>query len=60
MGAAKTTMPLLGVDVGPPRLPNGALSDAQTRQLRGELEDLGFFDWIQKAAGGENPWGDAT
>lgn len=47
MGAAKATMAMLGVDVGPARLPNGSLDAAQTRALRGELEILGFFDWLK-------------
>lgn len=47
MGAAKATMKMLGVDVGPARLPNGSLSAEQAIVLRGELERLGFFDWIR-------------
>ncbi|MBM3841082.1 MAG: N-acetylneuraminate lyase [Verrucomicrobia bacterium] len=47
MGAAKATMALLGVDVGPARLPNASLTAAQTKTLRDELETLGFFDWIR-------------
>jgi N-acetylneuraminate lyase len=47
MGAAKATMTLLGVDVGPARLPNASLAPDAIRQLRRELENLGFFDWIQ-------------
>lgn len=47
MGAAKATMAMLGVDVGPARLPNGSLTTEQTRTLRSELEALGFFDWIR-------------
>jgi N-acetylneuraminate lyase len=46
MGAAKATMAMLGVEVGPPRLPNLALDPAQTSELRRALEALGFFDWI--------------
>jgi N-acetylneuraminate lyase len=46
MGAAKAAMAMLGVDVGPARLPNGSLTAEQTRTLRTELETLGFFDWI--------------
>jgi N-acetylneuraminate lyase len=46
MGAAKATMAMLGVDVGPARLPNGTLPSAQRDQLRQELETLGFFQWI--------------
>lgn len=44
MGAAKAVMGMLGVDVGPPRLPNTALEPAQADTLRRELEALGFFD----------------
>ena len=47
MGAAKATMGMLGVDVGPARLPNGSLNTEQTRTLREELEALGFFGWLQ-------------
>ena len=47
MGAAKATMQMLGVDVGPARLPNASLDAAQTAKLRGELEVLGYFDWIR-------------
>jgi N-acetylneuraminate lyase len=46
MAAAKATMALLGVEVGPPRLPHLALEAVQSAQLRRELETLGFFDWI--------------
>jgi N-acetylneuraminate lyase len=46
MGAAKATMEMLGVDVGPARLPNGTLSAEQKAKLCGELEALGFFDWV--------------
>jgi len=47
MGAAKATMQMLGVDVGPARLPNPSLDATQTAQLRRELEVMGFFDWIR-------------
>jgi N-acetylneuraminate lyase len=46
MGAAKAVMRMLGVDVGPARLPNGSLSAAQMDELRRDLEALGFFGWI--------------
>lgn len=46
MGTAKATMKMLGVDVGPARLPNTTLSEIQTVQLHGELTELGFFEWI--------------
>jgi N-acetylneuraminate lyase len=47
LGAAKATMQMLGVEVGPARLPNGSLDAWQTHTLRGELQTLGFFDWIR-------------
>ena len=47
MGAAKAVMKMLGVDVGPARLPNGNPSAEQVAALRSELEKLGFFDWIR-------------
>jgi len=47
MGAAKAVMTMLGVDVGPARLPNPSLSAAQAGELRVRLESLGFFDWIR-------------
>ena len=50
MGAAKATMQMLGVDVGPARLPNGSLTPDEARQLRHDLEQLGFFDWIGTTA----------
>ncbi len=46
MGASKAVMAMLGVDVGPARLPHARLSADQAAQLRGDLEALGFFDWI--------------
>jgi N-acetylneuraminate lyase len=47
MGGAKAVMEMLGVPVGPARLPNTSLDAAQKAQLRGELETLGFFDWVR-------------
>lgn len=46
MGAAKAVMGMLDVPVGPPRLPNGSLTTEQSRQLRSQLDSLGFFDWL--------------
>jgi dihydrodipicolinate synthase/N-acetylneuraminate lyase len=37
MGAAKAVMKMLGVDVGPARLPNATLSAAQVGTLEGQL-----------------------
>lgn len=48
MGAAKAVMGFLGVEVGPPRLPNVALDQEQMKRLRMALDGLGFFEWIQK------------
>src|SRR6185503_12238419 len=47
MGAAKAVMGMLGVDVGPARLPNGSLTLEQIAQLRRDLEAIGFFEWIK-------------
>jgi len=49
LGAAKALMRMLGVDVGPVRLPNTNPTADQIVRLREELEELGFFDWIQPA-----------
>lgn len=46
LGAAKAVMAMLGVDVGPARLPNASLNSRESSLLRQELEVLGFFDWI--------------
>jgi N-acetylneuraminate lyase len=54
MGAAKALMGMLGVDVGPARLPQGNPAAEQVSRLRGELERLGFFDWIRPVSGPSN------
>ncbi len=46
--AAKFVMGLLGVPLGPARLPLMNLTEDNQKQLRTELDDLGFFDWISK------------
>ncbi len=46
MGASKAVMKMLGVDVGPARLPNTSLAADQVAKLRRELEQLGFFEWV--------------
>ena len=43
MGAAKATMEYLGIPVGPPRLPNGSLSDDQKQSLYQRLSELGHY-----------------
>lgn len=47
MGAAKSVMKMLGVDVGPARLPHTPLDTAQEKALQADLEQMGFFDWIK-------------
>jgi N-acetylneuraminate lyase len=44
MAASKAVMGMLGIDVGPPRLPHEKLSAKRTEDLRSRLERLGFFD----------------
>jgi N-acetylneuraminate lyase len=51
MASAKATMTLLGVDVGPPRLPNKTLTPDEVRELRRDLEQTGFFEWIERDRG---------
>lgn len=46
MGATKSVMEMLGVPVGPARLPNINLAAEQKTELRRQLEQLGFFEWI--------------
>jgi N-acetylneuraminate lyase len=46
LGAAKALMEILGVPVGPARLPNTNPTAQQIAGLRGKLEDMGFFEWI--------------
>ncbi len=48
MGATKAVMAMLGVDVGPARLPIASLTAEQAGKLRGDLEKLGFFEWIRR------------
>lgn len=45
-GATKAVMKMVGIEVGPARLPNSNVSAEQTVALRKELEALGFFDWV--------------
>ncbi len=46
MAAAKAVMGMLGVEVGPARLPHNALGAAEKDRLRKELEGMGFFEWV--------------
>jgi N-acetylneuraminate lyase len=47
MGAAKAVMGMLGVELGPARLPSGTPTPTEVKKLRGDLERLGFFDWLK-------------
>ncbi len=47
MGAAKETMQMLGVDVGPPRLPNHRLTSTQVGELRKQLDSIDFFNMVK-------------
>src|SRR6266540_2896583 len=47
MAAAKAVMGLLGVPVGPARLPETNLTAGQHEELRRELERMGFFQWVR-------------
>ena len=43
MGAAKSVMKILGVDVGPARLPHTNLDAAQEKALEADLDSMGFL-----------------
>ncbi|MBI5385246.1 MAG: dihydrodipicolinate synthase family protein [Verrucomicrobia bacterium] len=47
MGAAKAVMKMVGVEVGPARLPNSNPSAEQVKELRAKLDAMGFFDWVR-------------
>lgn len=47
LGAVKEIMRLLGFDLGNPRPPLLALTDAQRGRLREMLEEIGFFSWAR-------------
>lgn len=47
MAAAKSLMKMLGVDVGPARLPHANLGPSQVAELRSKLEEMSYFDWIR-------------
>ena len=46
IASTKAVMSMLGVDVGPARLPHPQLSREQIGALQSELTAVGFFDWI--------------
>jgi N-acetylneuraminate lyase len=47
MGAAKAVMSMLGVDVGPARLPHSNPDANMVNALRHDLEQMDFFDFIR-------------
>jgi N-acetylneuraminate lyase len=47
MAAAKAVMGMLGVPVGPARLPHASLDAATVSRLRDRLDAIGFFGWLQ-------------
>jgi len=47
MAAAKAVMEMLGVPVGPPRLPHAPLHVADRAALRAALDRLGAFAWLE-------------
>jgi N-acetylneuraminate lyase len=47
MGAAKAVMGMLGVPVGPARLPHSNPDNSQITVLKSDLEAMGFFDWVK-------------
>lgn len=56
LGASKAVMGMLGVEVGPARLPLTNPQPEQVTALRSELEAIGFFNWIEPARpGAGNP-----
>ncbi len=48
MTAAKNTMGFLGVPVGDPRPPLDSLDDASRELLRADLDEIGFFEWVEE------------
>ena len=45
--AAKAVMAMIGVDCGPVRPPLKPLSEDRIRQLRRDLDSIGFFEWTR-------------
>lgn len=49
IGTAKVVMKMLGVDVGPARLPNSNLDTDQVKTLHADLEAMDFFGGVKPA-----------
>ena len=45
--ATRAVMAMLGVDLGPPRLPFQQLSAQDYTALESDLKSIGFFDWVK-------------
>jgi len=43
--AQKAIVKMMGLDLGPVRLPLTSLTEEQERNLKKDLEDIGFFEW---------------
>jgi len=48
MHSAKAVMEMVGVDCGPARPPLSQFTDEERVVLRGQLESLGFFEWLNE------------
>ena len=46
ISAVKAMMKMIGFDCGSGRLPNPPLSEEKTEQLKANLTDIGFFDFV--------------
>ncbi len=51
LACGKRIMKLVGIDLGPCRLPNQTLSEAETDELASGLRKIGFFDWARERSG---------
>ncbi|MFO1045880.1 MAG: dihydrodipicolinate synthase family protein [Planctomycetaceae bacterium] len=47
IAATKGVMGMLGVNVGPARLPHAPITSEQSSALQADLESVGFFDWVK-------------
>lgn len=45
VAALKYFMPLVGLDLGPPREPMRAMTESEKQQFMQEIEDLGYSSW---------------
>lgn len=44
----KGMMSIIGIDCGPQRLPIASATPTQLNQLKGKMNEIGFFEWIQR------------